>query len=109
MRALHQPHKHNKKTKMFYYEDALELFGVEAEIGLHPEAINLCWGLSKQTIYNDVVQSHRIRYNQMDFVEFLEFFARIADHHYGNSYLYKNETLPRKIELLMDQMFPLIK
>lgn len=54
MRALHRCFFVAKKTKSFYYEDAIELFGIDAEIGLHPEAISLCWGLSKQTVYNDI-------------------------------------------------------
>ena len=39
MKGLYRYYFQTKKTKTFYFDDAQELFGVEAELGVHPEVI----------------------------------------------------------------------
>ena len=63
------------------------------------------WGLSHMSVMNDIRQ--RERYNSVLFVEFLEFFARVAALKYKEG-PYKNQSLAEKIELLMDIVFPLV-
>ena len=54
-------------------------------------------------IENDIKQHGQ--YMQMKFVEFLEFFARIAETMFKDDPEIKNYSLAHKIELLMDQTF----
>lgn len=72
---------------------------------LLPELITQAWGLSKMTINNDI--KHRDQYYKVTFVEFLEFFARIAEIKFKDG-THKNESLLEKIKMLMDLMFPLV-
>lgn len=46
-------------------------------------------------------------YYKVTFVEFLEFFARIAEIKFKDG-THKNESLIKKIQMLMDLMFPLV-
>ena len=57
------------------------------------------------TINNDIKQ--RNSYFIATFVEFLEFFARVAELKFKDG-THKNEALIIKIQLLMDLMFPII-
>ena len=92
-----------KKAKTLFLEDAQNIFGPIANLGLLPEHINLCWGMSKMTIENDISQRHD--YGRCSFAEFLEFFARIADQVYKE----RHSSLVTKIEKLMDHMFYLLE
>ena len=48
-----------------------------AELGMLPETIAQCFGLSKMSIENDI--RNRDKYTTLVFVEFLELFARVAE------------------------------
>jgi hypothetical protein len=67
------------KCKILTLNDAHDLIGI-AELSILPETINYCWGMSKMFIENDVMD--RKQYSTMILVEFLEFFARIADSYF---------------------------
>ena len=58
------------------------------------------------SVENDI--RNRDKYSTIVFVEFLELFARVAEQNYKDSYLHKNSPLATKIELLMDEVFPVI-
>jgi len=45
-----------KKTKIMYLEDAQDMFVHEIALNLLPEQVSSCWGLSKQTVNNDIKQ-----------------------------------------------------
>ena len=105
MKKLYQFFFKVKKTTTFSMEDAVELFYNQVNLDLLPEQITNCWGLSKMTINNDIKQ--RTSYFIATFVEFLEFFARVAELKFKDG-THKNENLIIKIQLLMDLMFPVI-
>jgi len=91
-----------RKVKALYLEDAQNLFGASANLGLLPEHVSQCWGMSQMTVENDI--SQRLDYLRCNFQEFLEFFARIADLVYKD----RHSSLVSKIERLMDHMFQLL-
>jgi len=66
-----------KKTKIFFLEDACDMFTKEVNLDLLPEQIAGCWGLSLMSVKNDI--TGRKKYFEAQFVEFLEFFARLAN------------------------------
>ena len=43
-----------KKTKIYTYEDACDMFTKEVNLDLLPEQISGCWGLSLMTVTNDI-------------------------------------------------------
>ena len=92
-----------RKTKTLFLEDAQNMFGATANLGLLPEHISQCWGMSKMTIENDISARHD--YWRCSFAEFLEFFARIADLVYKE----RHSSLVTKIEKLMDHMFYMLE
>lgn len=92
-----------KKTKVLYLEDAQNMFGAAANLGLLPEHVSQCWGMSQMTVENDITS--RLDYLRCNFQEFLEFFARIADVVYKE----RHSSLVSKIERLMDHMFHLLE
>lgn len=94
-----------KKTKILYFEDAIEQFCHEVALDLLPEQVGNCWGLSKMTCTNDI--KLRSKYYEAPFVEYLEFFARVAELKFKDG-PYKNAPLTEKVEMLMDIMFPLV-
>lgn len=94
-----------KKTKILYFEDAIEQFCHEVPLDLLPEQVGNCWGLSKMTVTNDI--KLRKLYYEAPFVEYLEFFARVAELKFKDG-PYKNAPLVEKVEMLMDIMFPLV-
>ena len=65
--------------------------------------VSQCWGMSKSTNYFDI--RNRKAYYECPFVEFLEFFARVASRNFD-----KNTSMPlqEKVEQLMDLSFPLV-
>ena len=56
------------------------------------------------TVENDLKQ--REKYQKATLPEFIELFCRLAEQAYKDSYLHKNASLKKKVELLMDEMFP---
>ena len=80
------------------------MFGEQAELGLLPEHITQCWGLSKCSVDNEL--KNRKAYFLMDFPEFLELFARIAEHLVKDDPDLRNAQLTEKIKELMDAVFP---
>ena len=94
-----------KKRTLMLIEDAIELFTKEVELDLLPEQVSQCWGLSKMTVNNDIRQRHL--YLQCSFVEFLEFFARVAKLKFDTGAT-KALSLQTWIEMLMDVMFPIV-
>jgi len=76
MEKLHKYYNIAKKTKTYFIEDAIEMFTKEVNLDLLPEIITQCWGMSKMTVNNEMKQ--RKLYYEVQFVEFLEFFARLA-------------------------------
>ena len=52
------------------------MFG-DGDLGLLPEHVAQCWGLSKSSVDNEL--KNRKAYFSMDFSEFLELFARISE------------------------------
>lgn len=99
MEKLYKHYFFRRKTKALYLDDAHEMFGAGANLGLLPENIGYCWGMSKMTVENDI--THRSEYLKCTFQEFLEFFARIAEMVDKES----SRSLAEKIEKLMDHMF----
>lgn len=99
MQLLYKFNFEKKKKKTFSIPDALDLFITHGGLSILPEQIRQQWGLSKQTVENDITQ--RSQYKNMSFAEFLELFARIADQVYKET----TNTLHEKIETLMDHMF----
>lgn len=93
-----------KKTKIMSLEDATQFFTHECNLDLLPEQLASCWGMSKATVDNDVKQ--RSKYFVAPFVEFLEFFARLARLKFKDNPTLKNSTLPEKVMALMDIVFP---
>ena len=92
-----------KKVKALYLDDAQDMFGANGNLGLLPEHVSQCWGMSQMTVENDI--SQRLEYQRCNFQEFLEFFARIAD----VAYKERHSSLVSKIERLMDHMFQLLE
>lgn len=90
MKKLYQFFFKIKKTTTYHFEDATEMFCHHVQLDLLPEQISNCWGLSKMTIYNDIKQ--REQYFKASFVEFLEFFARMAELKFKEG-THKNESL----------------
>ena len=78
----------------------------EASLSLMPEHIVQCWGMSKMTVENDI--KLRANYQSMNFSEFLEFFCRVADLNYKDYPGLSSEPLVRRVEALMDYMFPTV-
>jgi hypothetical protein len=106
MKKLYQYYFQVKKTKTMNLEDVIEMFTKEVEMNLLPEQISSCWGLCKMTINNDIKQ--RAQYSSAQLVEFLEFFARLAELRVRDGPL-RSSTLQEKIESLMDLVFPIVK
>ena len=61
--------------------------------------------MAKQTINNDIKE--RKKYQEASFVEFLEFFARLAMQKFQST-PNRPLTLQQQIEMLMDVSFPLV-
>ena len=80
MQLLYRIFNFQKKRRIFHMDDAIDLLITNADLALLPESISQCWGMSKMTVLNDV--KDRRQYNTMTFVEFLEFFARIANFYF---------------------------
>lgn len=57
-------------------EDGIDMFTKDILLNLLPEMISNCWGMSKSTNYFDI--KNRKAYYEAPYVEFLEFFARVA-------------------------------
>lgn len=66
-----------KKVNKMMLEDAIQLVTMECRLDMLPDVISQCWGLSKMTCYNDLTM--RKAHYEGAFVEFLEFFARLAE------------------------------
>ena len=96
-----------KKTKIMSLQDVIDFYTGECNLDLLPEQLSSCWGMSKSTVNNDVKQ--RKQYYEAPFVEFLEFFARLARLKFRDSPTLKNSTLAEKIMALMDLVFPAIQ
>lgn len=94
-----------KKTKAYTMEDATEMFTKEVEIDMLPEQICHCWGLSQMTVNNDIKKRHL--YFEATFVEFVEFFSRLAAAKFKEG-PHKNTKLIEKIEAMMDISFPIV-
>ena len=77
MKKLYTYYFDVRKTKTMYLQDAIDLFTREVELELLPEQIQSLWGLSHMTVHNELKQ--REKYTFLQFSEFLELFARIAD------------------------------
>jgi len=103
MRKLYKYYNVAKKTKTFYLEDAIEMFTKDVTLNLLPEMVSQCWGMSKSTNYFDI--KNRKAYFEAPYVEFLEFFARLAMRNFSH---FSGTPLPEKVEWLMDLSFPLV-
>ena len=61
-----------KKTKILYFEDAIEQLCHEVPLDFLPvKLVGNCWGLSKMTVTNDI--KLRKLYYEAPFVEYLNF------------------------------------
>jgi hypothetical protein len=67
---------------------------------MNEKDITNCYGMSKMSVGDEVLQKGN-SYQCMKFVEFVEFFGRLADKKYKTS-----DPLALKIENLMDDIFP---
>ena len=54
MKKLHKFYNIKKKTKTYYLADAVEMFCVDCPLDLLPDVICNAWGLSMQTVCNDI-------------------------------------------------------
>lgn len=54
MNKLYKYYFDKKKTKTYYFDDAIEMFTHDVDLEMLPEQIGLCWGLSKMTVNNDI-------------------------------------------------------
>ena len=82
------------------------MFTQDVPLDLLPEQISNCWGLSMMTVKNDI--TGRKNYIEAQFVEFLEFFARLSALKFREG-AHKTAKLSKKIEMLMDIAFPIVK
>ena len=83
MNKLYKYYQVAKKTKTFYLEDGIEMFTKDVALPLLPEVVSQCWGMSKSTNYFDI--KNRKAYYEVPFVEFLEFFARLAQRNFSHN------------------------
>jgi hypothetical protein len=79
------------------------MFQDNPRLEMTDEKITYCYGMSKMTIPAENDKGER-KYNELRFVEFLEFLGRIADVRFRNSEL---EIIPldRKLEFVLDDIF----
>ena len=78
------------------------MFCIDVPLDLLPDVICNCWGLAMTTVNNDI--TGRSKYSEASFVEFLEFFARLASVKFKDGSL----KLEQKISMLMDLAFGII-
>ena len=65
------------------------------------------YALCKMTVVNELDQSGELQYKRLQYVEFLEFLARIADLFFEGSEMEGLE-LHEKIEHILDEILPLV-
>ena len=55
----------------------IQFVQVDCNLGMSEKEVTHCYGMSKMTVYNEITQFEK--YDQLKFVEFLEFIARLAN------------------------------
>ena len=92
--------------KMLKLDMVIEIFSKKIDIGLHPNEARYCFGMSKMTVMRENESASK-EYFRMNFVEFIEMIARIAEVKFRGSDRVL-EPLHVKITYILDELIPKI-
>ena len=88
--------------------DCLQLFMKDKKLELQPNQIKAAFVMSKMSIVEESNLDSIKAYDKMQFVEFLEFLARVAELYFEGSEMEELE-LYVKLEYLLDEILPIVK
>ena len=79
-----------------------------AGVGLGPQSVIYCFGMSKMTRCVEKDQKSFESTQQLEHVEFLEFIGRLSFAKFQGSELEEQLNLAQKIEYILDDILPLV-
>ena len=88
------------------YEDCEKLMKVDCPLKISRYTVREAYALCKMTVISELEEKGIEQYIRLEFVEFLEFIARIADLFFEESEL-KTLELHQKIEHILDEILPI--
>ena len=100
----------NKKpfdADFMIFEDCELMFTKDCRLKIPIRTIRQAHALSKMTVINEIDKNSELQYLKLEYVEFLEFIARLGDIHFQGSEL-ENLDLHEKIEHILDEILPII-
>lgn len=84
--------------------DLLWFFRDQLKYKLRKKDLQAIFGESKMSVLNEQEKTALLKYRQLQYVEFLEFIARLATKIFERSE-YEERSMNEKIELLLDEVF----
>ena len=81
--------------------DCIDLIVRETKIIPDEIRVIYCFGMSKMHVVDET--KYRATYNEMSYVEFLEFLGRCAYYKYRDM---EEETMQEKLKMLLDELMP---
>jgi hypothetical protein len=94
-----------KAQKRLHRKECIEIFTVEADVDIGEREATIAFALSKMTVPDE--NGEMFKYDDIQFVEFLEMVGRAADLKFKDS---EQEELPlhKKIEFVIDDLLVLV-
>ena len=81
--------------------DCIDLMMRMARVMYDEKNISYCYGMSKMHVILETTNKHQ--YDEMKYVEFLEFIGRCAHLKYKDL---EDVSMPEKLKMLLDELFP---
>ena len=91
------------KRQWMAKKDAYALMVSDTKVNLYDKDAIHCYGMSKMTVIDEKSQSKK--YEKVEFSEFCEYIARVADLKYKQE---KDISLKQKIDLILDDILELV-
>jgi len=95
------------KADWMNIENCQTLFRGDLPLKLSHKVINEAYSMSKSTVVSEFERNSLQEYSKLNYVEFLEFLARIAELYFEGSEMEELE-LHSKIEYLLDEILTLV-
>ena len=105
--AIHCPNYRRHKLEILSPDDCVRIIREDLQINIALKPIRAAYAFSKQIVTNEQEEKNILQYERMNYNEFLEFIARIADIWFEGTEM---EELPlyRKVEYFLERLLKLV-
>ena len=87
--------------------ECIQLFKLDCPMKLTKGMVKEAYALCKMTIVNEILSKSQDKYKAVEYVEFLEMIARVAQLYFKNSEM-EDLILAEKIGFVLDDLLPIV-